>query len=233
MYLNGAWEFHATHVCIELILGAYPFQKFIKYHGVHKKPKIEGRIKYELVVSLNGVKIYFQEQENAKQVVVIHDMAMFCNDINGRFGFNFHHGLYDSLSKISNKLPHDQIKNLILQYAKVNPTWKCMTTNASPLHPSNTPNEDATMAGFDEFTREFCEKALQLSFDNQSKEVVHVEGGVNDINGDSTTPHGVEHKMISASMSDLDVPSKLHYLKTSINEYEHVQNDKIMHVNFL
>jgi hypothetical protein len=160
MYLNGAWEFHATHVCIELILGAYPFQKFIKYHGVHKKPKIEGRIKYKLVVSLNGVKTYFQEQENAKQVVVICDVAMFCNDINGRFGFNFHHGLYDSLSKISNKLPHDQIKNLILQYAKGLPTWKCMTTNASPLHPSNTPNEDATMAGFDEFTREFCEKAL-------------------------------------------------------------------------
>jgi len=49
---------------------------------------------------------------------------------------------------------------LILQYAKGLPTWKCMTTNASPLHPSNTPNEDATMAGFDEFTREFCEKAL-------------------------------------------------------------------------
>ncbi len=62
---------------------------------------------------------------------------------------------------------------------------------------------------------------------------MHVEGGVKDVNGDSTTPHGVEHEMISASMSDLDVPSKLHYLKTSINEYEHVQNDKIMHVNFL
>jgi hypothetical protein len=228
---GGAWEFRATYVCIELRLGAYPFQKFRRYHGVRKKPKKDGRVKYEPVVSLNGVKIYFQEQETEVQAAVIRDVAMFCLDINGRCGFNFL-GLYDSLSKISNKLPHDKIKNLILQYAKGLPTWKHMTTNASPLRPSNTPNEDATMVGFDEFLRELCEEPLQLSFDNQSQEV-DVEGGVEDINGDSTTFHGVEHEMISKLMNDLDVPGKLHYLKTSINEYEHVQNDKIMHANFL
>jgi hypothetical protein len=60
-----------------------------------------------------------------------------------------------------------------------------------------------------------------------------VEGGVNDINGGSRTPHGVEHETILELPSDLDVPGKLHYLKTSINEYEHVHDNKIRHVNFL
>jgi hypothetical protein len=137
-------------------------------------------------------------------------MAMFCLDINGRHGFNFHQDLYFSLSKISNKFPHDQIKNLILQYAKGLPTWKHMTTNASPLCPSNTPNEDARMVVFNEFIKEFHEVPLQLSFDNQSQEVVDVEGGVMDINGDFATLHGVEHEMIPTLMSDLDFPSKLH-----------------------
>jgi hypothetical protein len=58
-YLNGAWEFHATYVCIEVRLGAYPFQKFKKYNGMRRKVKKDGWVKYELVVSLNGVKIYF------------------------------------------------------------------------------------------------------------------------------------------------------------------------------
>ncbi len=206
---GGAWEFRATYVCIELRLGAYPFQKFRRYNGVRKKVKKDGRVKYEPMVSLNGVKIYFQEQETIEQAAFIRDVAKFCLDINGRHGFNFHPNLYASLSKISNKFPHDQIKSLILQYAKGLQTWNHLTTDAS-TYPSNTPNEEATMAGFDEFIREFHEEPLQLSFDNQSQEVVDVEGGVKDVNGDYATPHGVEHEMIPTLMSDIDVLGKLH-----------------------
>jgi hypothetical protein len=43
---GGALEFHATYVCIELRLGAYPFQKFKRYHGMRKKVKKDGRVKY-------------------------------------------------------------------------------------------------------------------------------------------------------------------------------------------
>jgi len=229
---GGAWEFRATYVCIELRLGAYPFQKFRRYHGVRKKLKKDGRVKYEPVVSLNGVKIYFQEQETIEQAALIRDVAMFCLDINGRHGFNFHEDLYFSLSKISNKLPRDQIKDLILQYAKGLPTWKHMTTNASPLHPSNIPNEDATMVGFDEFLRELCEEPLQLSFDNQSQEV-DVEGGVEDINGDSTTLHGVEHEMISELMNDLDVPvlnlqQNAHQLREETSQHPNALDNEIL-----
>jgi len=98
---------------------------------------------------------------------------------------------------------------LILQYAKGLRTWRHLTIDASTLCPSNAPNEDATMVGFDEFIKEFREEPLQLSFDNQSQEVVDVEGGVRDTNGDSTTLHGVEHEMISTLMNDLDVLGKL------------------------
>ncbi len=227
-YSNGAWEFRATYVCIELRLGAYPFQKFRKYHGVHENPKKDGRVKYEPRVSLNGVKIYFQEQETKEQAAIIRDVAMFCLDINGRVGFNFHHSCYNSLSKISNKLPHDQIKTLILQYAKSLEIWQF----ASTLHLSNTPDEDATMVHGDEHFTMFHEVPLP-SFHNQSQAIMDVEGGVNDINGGSRTPHGVEHETILELPSDLDVPGKLHYLKTSINEYEHVHDNKIRHVNFL
>jgi len=207
---GGAWEFRATYVCIELRMGAYPFQKFRRYHGMRKKVKKDGRVKYELLVSLNGVKIYFQEQKTIEQAALIRDVAMFCLDINGRHGSNFHQDFFFSLSKISYRFPHDQIKSLILQYAKGLPTWKHMTTNASPLCPSNTPNEDARMAGFNEFIREFHEVPLQLSFDNQFQEVVDVEGSVTGINGDFATLQGVEHEMIPTVMNDLHFSSKLH-----------------------
>jgi hypothetical protein len=94
-------------------------------------------------------------------------MAKFCLGIIGKHDFNFYLGLYTTLSQISSKCPNDQIKNLILQCAKGFPTWKYLTTCALALCPSNTPNEDATMVGLDEFIKEFGEEPLQLSFADQ------------------------------------------------------------------
>jgi hypothetical protein len=91
-------EFDATYVCIELRLGAYPFQKFRKYNGVCRKVKKDGQVKYEPVVSLNGVKIYFQEQETKEQAAFIRDITKFCLGIIGRHDFNFYPGLYTTFS---------------------------------------------------------------------------------------------------------------------------------------
>jgi hypothetical protein len=121
-------------------------------------------------VSLNGVKIYFQEQETKEQVAFIRDITKFCLGIIGRHDFNFYPGLYTTFLQISSKCSQDQIKSLILQYAKGFPTWKYLTTDASTLCPSNTPNEDATMVELDEIIREFGEEPLQLSFGDQSQQ---------------------------------------------------------------
>jgi hypothetical protein len=223
-YSNGSWEFRATYVCIELRLGAYPFQKFRRYHGVRNKLKSNGRVKYEPVVYLNGGKIYFQEQETKEQAAFIRDVAKFCLSINGRHDYNFDPDLYAVLPQIPNNLSHDEIKSLVLEHAKHHPTWNHLTANAS-TDPSNTPTREATTAGFYELIGDI--------HNNQFQEVVDVEGGVRDVNGDYATPHGVEHTMIPRAMSDIDVQGKLHHLKTSINEYEHVHNDKIMCANFL
>ncbi len=80
----------SCHICLHRIeIGAYPFQKFRRYHGMRKKVKKDGQVKYEPMVSFNGVKFYFQEQETVEQVAFICDVAKFCLGINGRHGFNF------------------------------------------------------------------------------------------------------------------------------------------------
>jgi len=127
-YSNGAWEFRATYVCIELRLGSYPFQKFRvtqrRYIGVTKRKRDtkHGSIyKYEPWVRFKKDKFYFEGQTTAKKAAIIRDVAKFCLKINGRKGFNFSQEWYISLSQFQEFLPQqpdNDIKRLVLLYAQ-------------------------------------------------------------------------------------------------------------------
>jgi hypothetical protein len=125
-YSNGAWEFRATYVCIELRLGSYPFQKFRVrcYIGVTKRKRDtkNGSIyKYEPWVRFKKDKFYFEGQTTAKKAAIIRDVAKFCLKINGRKGFNFSQERYISLSQFQESLPQqpdNDIKRLVLLYAQ-------------------------------------------------------------------------------------------------------------------
>jgi len=127
-YSNGAWEFRATYVCIELRLGSYPFQKFRVtqrcYIGVTKRKRDtkNGSIyKYEPWVRFKKDKFYFEGQTTAKKAAIIRDVAKFCLKINGRKGFNFSQEWYISLSQFQEFLPQqpdNDIKRLVLLYAQ-------------------------------------------------------------------------------------------------------------------
>jgi hypothetical protein len=127
-YSNGAWEFRATYVCIELRLGSYPFQKFRvtsrRYIGVtpRKYDTKNGTIyKYEPWVRFKKDKFYFEGQTTAKKAAIIRDVAKFCLKIKGRKGYNFGEVQYTSLSSVQEFFPQqsdDEIKRLVLVYAK-------------------------------------------------------------------------------------------------------------------
>jgi hypothetical protein len=127
-YSNGAWEFRATYVCIELRLGSYPFQKFRvtprKYSGVTKRTydtKNGVIYKYEPWVRFKKDKFYFQGQTTAEKAARICDVAKFCLKIKGRKGYNFGEEQYTYLSSVQEFLPQQSdsdIKRLVLEYAK-------------------------------------------------------------------------------------------------------------------
>ncbi|KAH8938437.1 hypothetical protein BDL97_16G082500 [Sphagnum fallax] len=127
-YSNGAWEFRATYVCIELRLGSYPFQKFRvtprKYSGVTTRTydTKNGIIyKYEPWVRFKKDKFYFQGQTTAERAARICDVAKFCLKIKGRKGYNFGDEQYTYLSSVQEFLPQqsdNDIKRLVLEYAK-------------------------------------------------------------------------------------------------------------------
>jgi hypothetical protein len=127
-YSNGAWEFRATYVCIELRLGSYPFQKFRvtprKYSGVTKRTydtKNGVIYKYEPWVRFKKDKFYFQGQTTAERAARICDVAKFCLKIKGRKGYNFGEEQYTYLSSVQEFLPQqsdNDIKRLVLEYAK-------------------------------------------------------------------------------------------------------------------
>jgi len=127
-YSNGAWEFRATYVCIELRLGSYPFQKFRvtprKYSGVTERTyhTRNGVIyKYEPWVRFRNPKFYFEGQTTAKKAARIRDVAKFWLKIKGRKGYNFREEDYNYLDDVQEFHPQqsdDEIKRLVLEHAQ-------------------------------------------------------------------------------------------------------------------
>jgi len=126
-YSNGAWEFRATYVCIELRLGSYPFQKFRetprKYSGVtERKNRKTGVIdRYEPWVKFRIDKFYFQVQKTAEKAARIRDVAKFWLKIKGRNGYNFGEEEYDYLNFVQEfhqQQSDDEVKRLVLEHAQ-------------------------------------------------------------------------------------------------------------------
>jgi hypothetical protein len=124
---NGAWEFRATYVCIELRLGSYPFQKFRetprKYSGVtERKNRKTGVIdRYEPWVKFRIDKFYFQVQKTAEKAARIRDVAKFWLKIKGRNGYNFGEEEYDYLNFVQEfhqQQSDDEVKRLVLEHAQ-------------------------------------------------------------------------------------------------------------------
>jgi hypothetical protein len=128
-YSNGAWEFCATYVCIELRLGSYPFQKFRetprKFSGVTpcKNPKT-GVIRYEPWVKFRRDKFDFQGQKTAEKAARIRDVAKFWLKIKGRQPYNpynFGEEDYNYLNFVQEfhqQQSDDEIKRLVLEHAQ-------------------------------------------------------------------------------------------------------------------
>jgi hypothetical protein len=126
-YSNGAWEFRATYVCIELRLGSYPFQKFRetprKYSGVteRKNRKTSVPDRYEPWVKFRIDKFYFQAQKTAEKAARIRDVAKFWLKIKGRKRYNFGEEDYNYLNFVQEFHPQqsdDEVKRLVLEHAQ-------------------------------------------------------------------------------------------------------------------
>jgi hypothetical protein len=134
-YSNGAWEFRATYVCIELRLGSYPFQKFRetprKFHGIteRKHPKTGVIYKYEPWVAFRRPKFYFAGQTTAEKAARIRDVAKFwinmkeqhIKERKGYEPYNFVEEDYNYLNLVQEFDPQqsdNEIKRLVLEHAQ-------------------------------------------------------------------------------------------------------------------
>ncbi len=134
-YSNGAWEFRATYVCIELRLGSYPFQKFRetprKFHGIteRKHPKTGVIYRYEPWVNFRKPKFYFAGQTTAEKAARIRDVAKFwinmkeqhIKERKGYEPYNFVEEDYNYLNLVQEFDPQqsdNEIKRLVLEHAQ-------------------------------------------------------------------------------------------------------------------
>jgi hypothetical protein len=95
-FSNGAWEFRATYVCIELRLGSYPFQKFrerpSKFSGVSERSydtKTGATVTYKPWVWFKNRIFCFKIQKTAEKAARIRDVAKFWLKIEGRDPLNW------------------------------------------------------------------------------------------------------------------------------------------------
>jgi hypothetical protein len=91
-YSNGAWEFRATYVCIELRLRSYPFQKFRmtpRRFGVKPKNNTKNGTLFEPWVLFRKHRIYFEIWKTKKKVARIHDVAKYWLKVKGGDRLNF------------------------------------------------------------------------------------------------------------------------------------------------
>ncbi len=129
-YSNGAWEFRATYVCIELRLGSYPFQKFRetpRRFGVRPKNKNGITVKYEPWVWFRKRKIYFEVQKTEDKAARIRDVAKYWLKSEGRDPLNFGKEDYYYLNFVQEFHPqqsdneHEEnhkIRRLVLEHAQ-------------------------------------------------------------------------------------------------------------------
>ncbi|KAH8938442.1 hypothetical protein BDL97_16G082700 [Sphagnum fallax] len=129
-YSNGAWEFRATYVCIELRLGSYPFQKFRetpRRFGVRPKNKNGVTVKYEPWVWFRKRKIYFEVQKTEDKAARIRDVAKYWLKSEGRDPLNFGEEDYYYLNFVQEFHPqqsdneHEEnhkIRRLVLEHAQ-------------------------------------------------------------------------------------------------------------------
>jgi hypothetical protein len=129
-YSNGAWEFRATYVCIELRLGSYPFQKFrvtTRRFGVRPKNKNGVTPRYEPWVRFRRRKIYFEVQKTEDKAARILDVAKYWLRSEGRHPLNFAEEDYYYLNFVqefhpqqSDKEPEEnhKIRRLVLEHAQ-------------------------------------------------------------------------------------------------------------------
>jgi hypothetical protein len=127
-YSNGAWEFRATYVCIELRLGSYPFQKFRerprKFSGVSERQyntKTGVTFKYKPWVWFRKRIFYFKGQKTAEKAARIRDVAKFWLKIEGRNPLNFGEKDYNYLNFVQEFHPQQsdhEIKRLVLEHAQ-------------------------------------------------------------------------------------------------------------------
>ncbi len=71
-YSNGAWEFRATYVLIELKLGSYPFQKFRmtpKRFSVRPKNNTENDVSFEPRFCLRSVEFILKYRELKRKLL--------------------------------------------------------------------------------------------------------------------------------------------------------------------
>ncbi len=129
-YSNGAWEFRATYVCIELRLGSYPFQKFReapRRFGVRPKNKNGVTVKYEPWVWFRKRKIYFEVQKTEDKAARIRDVAKYWLKSEGRDPLNFGEEDYYYLNFVQEFHPQQsdneneenhKIRKLVLEHAQ-------------------------------------------------------------------------------------------------------------------
>ncbi|CAK9208892.1 unnamed protein product, partial [Sphagnum troendelagicum] len=123
-YSNGAWEFRATYVCIELRLGSYPFQKFRqtpRRFGVRPKNKNGVTVKYEPWVWFRKRKIYFEVQKTEDKAARIRDVAKYWLKSEGRDPLNFGEEEYYYLNFVQEFHPQqsdNDIRRLVLEHAQ-------------------------------------------------------------------------------------------------------------------
>jgi hypothetical protein len=127
-YSNGAWEFRATYVCIELRLGSYPFQKFRerpgKFSGVSERSyntKTGVSVIHKPWVWFKNRTFCFKGQKTAEQAARIRDVAKFWLKTEGRDPLNFDEKDYDYLNSVQEFRPQqsdDEIKRLVLEHAQ-------------------------------------------------------------------------------------------------------------------
>jgi len=130
-YSNGAWEFRATYVCIELRLGSYPFQKFrVTPRRFGVRPKITKNsiiVKYEPWVWFRKRKIYFEVQKTEEKAARIRDVAKYWLKSEGRDPSNFGEEDYNYLNFVQEFHPQQsdnepqenlKIKRSVLELAQ-------------------------------------------------------------------------------------------------------------------
>ncbi len=127
-YSNGAWEFRATYVCIELRLGSYPFQKFRerpgKFSGVSERlyhTKTGVTVIHKPWVWFKNRIFYFKGRKTAEEAARIRDVAKFWLKIKGRNPLNFGEKDYDYLNSVQEFRPQQsdhEIKSLVLEHAQ-------------------------------------------------------------------------------------------------------------------